>query len=269
MPDNVETSIVSASSLLNKFVVNKSGEKQLVAKRENSGKKRKVFKALDGLENDSTEEASSSLETEDEEISGNDDDIFIANVQNEGPKKLKVITNFNKKVIAQSKHPSNHDNPSMATFVNGHSFLMKSDKELKIPDFKEQQHALKSIVDKKNIALTSDEKDLFRNHYVPESASFEVEPNLLHSNKEVNVAHSQKISGVISLFDDERNDDKKRTIEMNYTKCLARNMVRDMHKVSEAQNKSQADNSIAMNHLSHFDFIEGGLDDILGFQFGF
>lgn len=264
MPDNVETSIVSASSLLNKFVVNKSGEKQLVAKRENSGKKRKVFKALDGLENDSTEEASSSLETEDEEISGNDDDIFIANVQNEGPKKLKVITNFNKKVIAQSKHPSNHDNPSMATFVNGHSFLMKSDKELKIPDFKEQQHALKSIVDKKNIALTSDEKDLFRNHYVPESASFEVEPNLLHSNKEVNVAHSQKISGVISLFDDERNDDKKRTIEMNYTKCLARNMVRDMHKVSEAQNKSQADNSISYESSQSLTLSNAELDDILG-----
>lgn len=185
-------------------------------------------------------------------------------MQNEGPKKLKVITNFNKKVIAQSKHPSNHDNPSMATFVNGHSCLMKSDKEPKIPDFKEQQHALKSIVDKKNIALTSDEKDLFRNHYVPESASFEVEPNLLHSNKEVNVAHSQKISGVISLFDDERNDDKKRTIEMNYTKCLARNMVRDMHKVSEAQNKSQADNSISYESSQSLTLSNAELDDILG-----
>ncbi|CAI4065621.1 hypothetical protein SUVZ_09G1590 [Saccharomyces uvarum] len=267
MPDNVETSIVSASSLLNKFVVNKSGEEQLVTKKENSNKKRKVFKALNGLENDSTEEASSSLETEDEEMSDNGDDIFIANVQNKGPKKLKVITDFNKNIIAQSKHSSNHDNPSMATFVNDHSFPMKSDKGLKIPDLKdikEQQHGLKSIVDKNNLALTSDEKDLFRNHYVPESASFDVEPNLLQFNKEVNVAHCQKVSGVISLFDDERKDDKKRTIVMNYTKCLARNMVRDMQKVSEAQNKSQIDNSISYESSQSLTLSNAELDDILG-----
>lgn len=103
MPDNVETSIVSASTLINKFLVNESGGKQLVTSNENPSKKRKIFKALDNLENDSTEEASSSLETEDEEVS-DDNNVFIAEGQNGCQKIWKLPLFALAKVLPHSSH---------------------------------------------------------------------------------------------------------------------------------------------------------------------
>ncbi|CAI4064907.1 3'-5' DNA helicase SKDI_09G1650 [Saccharomyces kudriavzevii IFO 1802] len=265
MPDNVETSIVSASSLLNKVILNENGGKQLATDNENSSKKRKVFKALDNLENDSTEEASSSLETEDEEMSDNNEAIFITNGQNESRNKMKVTANFNGGNVALSKQALNYANPSMAIFVNDCSLPAKNDKEVKT--IQENQHHLEKEakdVYENNLLLTSSEKDLFRKHYVPEGTSFNVEPSLVQYTKNINVPHCQKVSEVISLFDDERNDNKKRTIDMNYTKCLARSMLRDMQKVSKVEDKSQSDNSFNHESSQSLTLSNAELDDILG-----
>lgn len=265
MPDNVETSIVSASSLLNKFLVNENGRKQLVTKNESPIKRQKFFKALDNLENDSTEEVSSSLETEDEELSDNND-VLIAKERNGLQKELEAVIGPIEENLGQRKPLPNFRHPSMAIFVNDCSFPAKIEENMK--DIRGNQHGFekgkKCIVDKKNLVLTVDDRDLFRRHYMPEEVSFDIEPNLVQYTKGVKVPHCQKVTEIISLFNDERNDNKKRTIDMNYTKCLARSMLRDTQKLWKNNDKNQVDNSV--NHDSSQSLIlsNAELDDILG-----
>ncbi|EJS43260.1 mph1p [Saccharomyces arboricola H-6] len=263
MPGNVETSIVSASSLLNKFVVDINGGKQLVLENANSNKKRKVFKALDNLENDSTEEASSSLETEDEEMSDNNDNNIVANGRHEYERKLKPTADIIEENIARSKQLSS---PSMALFVNDYGFLTKSEKKIKDTlvnqhDFKTE---IKGTINENDFVLTADEKDSFSKHYVPESTSFDVKPNIVRYTKSAKVPHCQKVLKVISLFDDERNDNKKTIIDMNYTKCLARSILRDTQKAFISEDKSQADKSVSYESSQSLTLSNAELDDILG-----
>lgn len=266
MPDNVETSIVSASTLINKFLVNESGGKQLVTSNENPSKKRKIFKALDNLENDSTEEASSSLETEDEEVS-DDNNVFIAEGQNGCQKDLETAIIRTGESLTTLKPLHNFERPNMALFVNDCGLPTKIEKNVK--DIRGNQHNLEKekncTVDKNNMVLSLDDWNFFRNRYIPEGVSFDVEPNFVQYTKGVKVPHCHKVSKIITLFNDESNDNKKRTIDMNYTKCLARGMLRDEKKFVKVNDKSQVDNN-SVNHDSSqsFTLSNAELDDILG-----
>ncbi|CAI4409916.1 CIC_collapsed_G0028300.mRNA.1.CDS.1 [Saccharomyces cerevisiae] len=115
------------------------------------------------------------------------------------------------------------------------------------------------------MVLSLDDWNFFRNRYIPEGVSFDVEPNFVQYTKGVKVPHCHKVSKIITLFNDESNDNKKRTIDMNYTKCLARGMLRDEKQFVKVNDKSQVDNN-SVNHDSSqsFTLSNAELDDILG-----
>ena len=158
------------------------------------------------------------------------------------------------------------DSPNMAIFVNDFSFPAKS--EHNVEDIQKNQQGLKkekeSFVEKNKLRLTSNEKDSFRQHYIPESISFDVKPNIIQHTKGVKVPHCKKVSEVISLFNDERNDNKKRTIDMNYIKCLAKSMLRDTQDLWKSGDKNPVDNSISHDSSQSLILSNAELDDILG-----
>ncbi|SMN17721.1 similar to Saccharomyces cerevisiae YIR002C MPH1 Member of the DEAH family of helicases [Maudiozyma saulgeensis] len=223
MPDNVQTGIVPAGNLVNKYVDNGSGELSLV-KKEISPEARSPT-MLDKIGDTSSSSG----------ISDNDEDNFVQR------KKAKVSTPtgsipqdeplilVNKPNIKSVKNEPTLV-PILSDVKTNTSRLQQNNTERvlsvdrKLPSNKHNSASRNNSTNEtKNGFLTPDEHRYFKEHYKPDSSlSMDLIPNFDSYTKTSKIPHSTSNAIIIKLFSDLRTNNVARTIDMNRTNCIAK-----------------------------------------------
>lgn len=205
MPDNVETGIVKASDLVNKFVTDPNGDKRLVEKEPSletvKPLKKRKFTTLDKFENDSM---------------SSDDEALGNYASKHSPIKVKSEkSNVNIKYMEDIKPPK----------------LTVSVKKEKSECLDEiagtyNEQVVKKEATKEKLINNSSDIDYFKKNYNPKAIpSITVNPRLDKNSKVGRVPHSRRVQSLLHLFEKVNNRDKATIIEMNRIKCMARRLA--------------------------------------------
>lgn len=210
MPDNVETGILKASDLVNKYIITSDGKKRVLNKDANTDDnvKRPKLTVLDRYEDNLL---SSSDEFEDHLI-------------DEEPLKVKK-ENSNHKVPSMAKNiccSQNHVDESIASrmYLKGQSSTKHKTNDL--PDDLPIKREFLCDIDLKN-----EELNYFEEHYNPKAIpKISVIPTMNKFTSVGKIYHSNKVKNLLNLFQNVKKRDKMTIIEMNRTKCMAKRLER-------------------------------------------
>ncbi|KAG0655603.1 3'-5' DNA helicase [Maudiozyma exigua] len=206
MPDNVETGIVPASNLVNKYVSDGSGELQLAKVTEHARNENPTM--LDKIGDSSSSSGISDSEH---------------NNAKPQKKRRKLISNT-------VEHPVSVKNETLASIPK-----VKAEPTVVIPASKPKPPATqlktkppvsKPQKDIDRAFLSPEEHAYFKEHYEPDgSLSMDLVPTFnIDCIQTAKVNHTKANASIINLFSDLHSNNITRTIDMNKTNCIAKSL---------------------------------------------
>ena len=244
MPDNVETGILKASDLVDKYIITPDGEKRLLDKdaKSSNNVKRPKLTILEKYENNLL---SSSDEFEDDL---NDEEHFKVKKENSNDLVSSTIPS-----IGTSSGTVTESTKNKVYFETHSSMHSKTDN---IPD---------NILVKQEIVPPVGLKDAnieyFKEHYNPKAVlTIPVIPIMNTFTSVGKIPHSNKVETLLNLFKNVRTRDKMTIINMNRTKCIAKRLGKDNDSVL----KSNINNTMHFNANDIQNQKEGSTDSVDG-----
>lgn len=233
LPDNVNTGIVTAGTLVKKLTPGKLEIGSVSLKREPSNQDSAELSPLEGS-------SPVKLEVDDDY---NSKPAFTGKKLN--PESLQVFARSNFEMGVSSEPPSPEKTSSDA-LVNTSLGQKIDDDERWLPNTaKRRKSGAETPVstnhkrsrtetfespnacayEDSSGLLTTQERDYFlQNYSAAHTVSIDTIPNFSCYTKTANVQHSNYNRGLLQLFSDLRHSEKGRKIEMNRTKCIARGL---------------------------------------------
>lgn len=242
MPDNVNSEIVSASTLVNKFATNDGDSKVLKKIKREPLPIKKELLTLDALEKDSFDSLSPvKSDTEDQGNLIDEDSRMSKNILS---RNLNIIMEAHLKAESQREHGSmisedktGNDLASNISlgekididenFASTPITRSKNQKAVMEVDYLPANNSVKKLYksyfsDEDGI-LTKSEKLFFRDNYsLDHAVSIEPLPSVKKYTKISMLPHNRHIDKILNLFKHTKENNKQVTIEMNRSKCIAR-----------------------------------------------
>ncbi|KAK5778627.1 hypothetical protein RI543_004298 [Arxiozyma heterogenica] len=220
IPDNVETGILKASDLVDKYIITSDGEKRILdedTKSDNSVKKPKLT-ILDKYEDNSL---SSSNDFEDHLSDGEHFEVTKEDSSNEILSMTKNIDCF----------------PNQVDELTVNSTDLSNDPRIK--------QEISYTIDLKN-----DDIEYFKKHYNPKAIpKIDVIPTMNKFTSVGKISHSNKIKILLDLFQNMKEKDRMTIIEMNRTKCMVKRLERDNYNML----KVPITNDVQLNAIENCD----------------
>lgn len=285
MPDNVETGIISASNLVNKYVDNGLGEISLVD--PNDAKRNQKRTMLDRIEDSlssglSDFEESGMIESQKKQKQKKVENTTpvttkLTSVKNEevGPTLSKESK---KSIHVKDENTENSLLQIPAVKKETANSLNSNDKNILKPLKNNTSKVVKKHINYHTYKgeegfLTSKEKKYFKENYLPDgSLSMELIPTFGNSTEVSRIPHSASTQQIIKLFSGLQNNVKETVIEMNRTNCIAKGLQNNSGSPDTSKSLVTPDTSMNSNltHTSENNSIildvsnEDVLDDLLG-----
>ena len=214
MPDNVETGIISAGNLVNKYISDDTGELHLAKVEEPVRNENPTM--LDKIGDSSSSSG----------ISDHED-----NNTKPRRKKLKLVDN----ITTQQVSVKNETLTTLPKVKPEPSTAIPMDKpKPTITESTDKPTVLKSQQRIDKAFLSPEEHKYFKEHYEPDgSLSMDLIPTFSDNYiKTVRVNHSKANTGIIDLFSDLHANNVTRTIDMNKTNCIAKSLQNTSRSVT-------------------------------------
>ncbi|GMM55767.1 3'-5' DNA helicase [Maudiozyma humilis] len=232
MPDNVETGIISAGNLVNKYVGDGSGSLTLV-KKEVPKKPKGKRTMLDRIEDFSSSDESDTF-------AGGKDKSGLSKpaikkikqpivkreeeptVKTEQPKSVSEVPP-SKNSTAFNEQKQTH--PVRTNTVPREDALVKSEPTIGVQQLLKKAPKASNKPSNQHGILTAEEQAYFKAHYDPSSiVSIDLIPNFGQCTKTSKVPHSAATSRIVNIFSDLHENKPSTIIDMNRTICIAKSM---------------------------------------------
>lgn len=231
MPDNVNTEIITAGNLVNKYAIDENGNRIKQSK--------KGLSTLDKLEYDSLDLSSPSKSDFDDtdwlDVKRKENKMNFGTENPNFFKKLQLDKNIKMQPLSPEKTSSYiMENVSLGQKIDNdeHSTPVTKKKRLEskptspcVKHIQTIERPFKNVLGNNGGLLTSSEREFFLKRYsVLHTVSIDTIPNFHGYSNHVTVPHSSRNEKLLQLFKDLRDGTKSRIIEMNRTKCIARGL---------------------------------------------